>query len=346
MPGKGWGAVLAGAALAAAMAAPTTAQAGATMDAIKARGQLVCGVNPGRTGFSAADSKGNWSGVDVDTCKAVAAALLGDASKVKFVPLAVSQRIAALQSGEIDLLARDTTWTLSRDAGLGILFTGITVYDGQGFMVPAKLKVTSATQLKGASVCMLAGSTAEGNLDDFSRANGGLALKPVVFDTQEAANKAFFSGRCQAYSNDASSLIGVRYKEAAQPDDYVVLPERISKEPLGPAVRRGDDDFFALVRWTGYAMVDAEEHGVTQANVDQMKASSTDPSIKRLLGTSDDFGRLLGTDKEWAYRIVKAVGNYGESYDRNLGKDSPLKLERGLNKLWTNGGLVYAPPIR
>jgi general L-amino acid transport system substrate-binding protein len=331
--------------LAMGLVAPLPAFAGKTVDAIKARGQLVCGVNPGRTGFSAADSKGEWSGMDVDTCKAVAAAMLGDASKVKWVPLTVSQRIAALQSGEIDLLVRDTTWTMARDASLGILFTGVTFYDGQGFMVPAKMKLTSAKQLKGASVCVLAGSTSEMNMADFSKANN-LALKPVVFDTQEATNKAYFSGRCQAYTNDASSLIGVRSKESANPDDHVVLPERISKEPLGPAVRRGDEDFFAIVRWVSFALIEAEEHGVTQANVDQMKASSTDPAVQRLLGTSDDLGKLLGLDKEWAYRAIKTTGNYGESYERNMGSGSPLKLPRGVNNLWSNGGLVYAPPVR
>jgi general L-amino acid transport system substrate-binding protein len=325
--------------------APLPAFAGKTVDAIKARGQLVCGVNPGRTGFSAADSKGNWSGMDVDTCKAVAAALLGDAGKVKWVPLTVSQRISALQSGEIDLLARDTTWTMSRDASLGVLFTGITVYDGQGFMVPAKMKLTSAKQLKGASVCVLAGSTAEMNMADYSKANN-LAMKPVVFDTQEAANKAYFAGRCQAYTNDATSLIGVRSKEAQNPDDHVVLPERISKEPLGPVVRRGDEDFFAIVRWVAFAMIEAEERGITQANVDQMKSSSTDPGVQRLLGATDDLGKSLGLDKEWAYRAIKATGNYGESYEHNLGSESVLKLPRGINNLWNNGGLVYAPPVR
>jgi general L-amino acid transport system substrate-binding protein len=331
--------------LAMALVTPLSAFAGKTLDAIKSRGQLVCGVNPGRTGFAAADSKGNWAGIDVDTCKAVAAAVLGDANKVKWVPLTPSQRFAALQSGEIDMLARDTTWTLTRDASLGILFTGVTFYDGQGFMVPKKLKLTSAKQLKGASVCVLSGTTNELNLDDFSKANG-LAVKSVVFDTQEAANKAYFSGRCQAYTNDSSSLIGVRSKEAPNPEDHVVLPELISKEPLGPSVRRGDDEFFAIVRWTVFALIEAEEHGVTQANVDQQKASSTDQVVKRLLGTSDDMGRLLGLDKEWAYRAIKADGNYGEIFERNLGSGSVLKLARGVNNLWNKGGLIYAPPVR
>jgi general L-amino acid transport system substrate-binding protein len=331
--------------LAIVLAMPLSAFAGKTLDAIKARGQLVCGVNPGRSGFSATDSKGNWAGIDVDTCKAVATAILGDANKIKWVPLTPSQRFAALQSGEIDLLVRDTTWTLTRDASLGLVFTGVTFYDGQGFMVPTKLKLTSAKQLKGASVCVLAGTTSEMNLADYSKANG-LAIKPVVFETQEAANKAYFSGRCQAYSNDSSSLIGVRSKEAANPDDHMVLPELISKEPLGPSVRRGDDEFFSIVRWVVFALIDAEEHGVTQANVDQLKATSTDPSVQRLLGTSDDMGRLLGLDKEWVYRAIKADGNYGEIFERNLGSGSPLKLTRGVNNLSSKGGFVYAPPLR
>jgi general L-amino acid transport system substrate-binding protein len=329
----------------AVLAVPLPASAGKTLDTIKSRGQLVCGVNPGRTGFSAADSQGNWSGIDADTCKAVAVAILGDVNKIKWVPLTPPQRFAALQSGEIDLLVRDATWTLARDASLGLQFTGVTFYDGQGFMVPRKSKITSAKQLKGASVCVLAGSTSEKNLADYSKVNG-LGIKPAVFESQEAANKAYFSGRCQAYSNDASSLIGVRSKESNNPDDHVVLPELISKEPLSPVVRRGDDEFFTIVRWTVFALIEAEENGITQANVDQQKASSTDPVVQRILGTSEDAGKLLGLDREWAYRAVKSVGNYGEIFDRNLGSGSALKMARGANNLWNKGGFMYAPPIR
>ena len=320
------------------------AHAGKTIDAIKQRGQLVCGVNTSLPGFSAADSQGNWSGLDVDVCKAVAATLLGDASKVKWVPLNASQRFAVLQSGEIDVLSRNTTWTLTRDASLGLHFTGVTYYDGQGFMVPKKTKITSAKQLKGATVCVQSGMTTEKNLSDFSKA-AKLNIKPVVFDTLEATNKAYFAGRCQAYTTDASGLASIRNKEAPKPDDHVILPELISKEPLGPSVRRGDDEFFAIVKWVVFAMIEAEEYGITQENVDQMK-SSTDPVVQRILGTSEDTGKLLGLDKDWAYRAIKAVGNYGEVFERNVGPKSALKLPRGANNLWSKGGLIYAPPVR
>jgi general L-amino acid transport system substrate-binding protein len=333
-----------GAAVVAGTLAALPAHAGKTIDAIKARGQLVCGVNPSLPGFSAADSQGNWAGLDVDICKAVAATLMGDATKIKYVPLSAQQRFTALQSGEIDMLSRNTTWTLTRDASLGLHFAGITYYDGQGFMVPKKSKVTSARQLKGATVCVQSGTTTEKNLTDFSKA-AGLNIKPVVFETQEATNKAYFSGRCQAYTTDASGLASVRNKEATNPDDHVILPELISKEPLGPSVRRGDDELFAVVKWVVYALLEAEEFGVNQGNVDQMK-SSTDPVVQRLLGTSEDTGKLLGLDKDWAYRAIKAVGNYGEIFERNVGPKSALKLPRGANNLWNKGGLMYAPPIR
>jgi general L-amino acid transport system substrate-binding protein len=322
-----------------------SAHAGKTLDTIKQRGQLVCGVNPSLAGFSAADSQGVWTGLDVDVCKAIAATLLSDASKVKWVPLNASQRFTALQSGEVDILSRNTTWTLTRDASLGLNFTGVTYYDGQGFMVPKKSKVTSAKQLKGATVCVQSGTTTEKNLTDFSKA-AGLKMKPVVFETQEATNKAYFSGRCQAYTTDASGLASVRNKEATNPDDHVVLPELISKEPLGPAVRRGDDEFFAIAKWVVFALIEAEEYGITKANVDQLKASSTDPVVQRILGTSEDTGKLLGLDKDWAYRAIKEVGNYGEIFERNVGPKSALKLPRGANNLWNKGGLMYAPPVR
>jgi general L-amino acid transport system substrate-binding protein len=321
------------------------AHAGKTLDAINQRGQLVCGVNPSLPGFSAADSQGNWAGLDVDVCKAIAATILKDASKVKWVPLNASQRFAALQSGEIDILSRNTTWTLTRDASLGLFFTGTTYYDGQGFMVTKKSKITSAKQLKGATVCVQSGTTTEKNLNDYSKAMN-LNMKPVVFETQEATNKAYFAGRCQAYTTDASGLASVRNKEAGNPDDHVILPELISKEPLGPSVRRGDDEFFTIAKWVVFALIEAEEYGITQANVDQMVKDSKDPVVQRILGTSEDTGKLLGLDKEWAYRAIKAVGNYGEIFERNVGPKSALKLPRGANNLWSHGGFMYAPPVR
>jgi len=326
------------------LCAVTTADAGKTLDAVKQRGQLVCGVNTSAPGFSAADSQGNWKGLDVDFCRAVAAAVLGDANKVKWVPLNSQQRFTALQLGEVDVLSRNSTWTLTRDASLGILFTGINYYDGQGFMVPKKLNVGSAKKLNNATICVQSGTTSEKNVADFFAANR-LKYKQVVFDTAEATQAAFYSGRCQALTTDMSDLAGARTK-ATKPDDYLILPEVISKEPLGPAVRRGDDEFFAIVRWVGFAMLEAEEYGITQANVDQLKAKSQDPAVQRLLGVTEDTGKLLGLDKEWVVRIIKASGNYGESFERNMGPKSALALPRGVNNLWTKGGLMYAPPVR
>ncbi len=339
-----------------ALAAALPAHAGKTLDTIKQRGQLVCGVNPSLPGFSAADSQGNWAGLDVDICKALAASVLSDATKIKWVPLNAAQRFAALQAGEIDILSRNTTWTLTRDASLGMHFTGTTYYDGQGFMVPkAKVdpktkkvtgaNITSAKQLKGATVCVQSGTTTEKNLSDYSKALG-LNMKSVVFETQEATNKAYFAGRCQAYTTDASGLASVRNKEANNPDDHVILPELISKEPLGPSVRRGDDEFFAIAKWVVFALIEAEEYGITQANVDDLKANSKDPVVQRILGTSEDTGKLLGLDKDWAYRAIKATGNYGEIFERNVGPKSALKLPRGANNLWNKGGFMYAPPVR
>ena len=324
--------------------AASPAQAGKTVEAIKARGQLICGVNTGLAGFAAADSQGNWSGLDVDVCKAIAAAMLGDANKVKYVPLNAQQRFTALQSGEIDILSRNTTWTLTRDASLGMNFTGATYYDGQGFMVPSKGKVKNAKQLKGATVCVQSGTTTEKNLTDFSRANK-LDIKPVVFEKQEASTSAYFSGRCQAFTTDASGLASIRNKEAKNPADHLILSELISKEPLGPSVRRGDDEFFAIAKWVVFALLEAEEYGITQANVDSQKGS-TDPVIGRILGSTEDTGKLLGLDKEWAARAIKATGNYGEIFERNVGPTSPLGLPRGINNLWNKGGIMYAPPVR
>jgi len=320
------------------------AMAGKTIDAIKQRGQLVCGVNTGLAGFSSADSQGNWTGLDVDFCKAIAATILGDASKIKWAPLNAQQRFTALQSGEVDILSRNTTFTLTRDASLGLIATTPTYYDGQGFMVTKKSKITSAKQLKNAEVCVQSGTTTEKNLNDYFKAQN-IKIKPVVFEGFEASVKAFFSGRCQAYTTDASGLASIRNKEAKNPEDYVILPELISKEPLGPMVRRGDDEFYEDVKWVVYALLEAEEYGITQENVDQMK-TSTDPAIGRILGTTEDTGKLLGLDKDWAYRAIKAVGNYGEIYERNVGPKSALKLPRGLNNLWSKGGIQYAMPIR
>jgi general L-amino acid transport system substrate-binding protein len=334
---------LAAAGLSLAVLAP--AFAGKTLDAIKQRGQVVCGVNTGLAGFSAADSSGNWSGLDVDFCKAVAAATLGDATKVKYVPLNAQQRFTALQSGEIDMLSRNTTFTLTRDGSLGLHQTVVTYYDGQGFMVPVKSKIKSAKQLKGQTVCVQSGTTTEKNLTDYSRANN-LGIKPVVFEKVEAATGAYFSGRCVAYTTDASGLASVRNKEAKNPTDHIILPELISKEPLGPMVRRGDDEWFAIVKWVIYGLLEAEEYGVTQANVDQLKTSATDPVVQRLLGTTEDTGKLLGLDKEWMVRAIKATGNYGEIFERNVGPKSALGLPRGVNNLWNKGGLMYAYPIR
>jgi general L-amino acid transport system substrate-binding protein len=320
------------------------AHAGKTLDGIKARGQVVCGVNTGLAGFSAADSNGRWNGLDVDTCRAVAAAVLGDGEKVKFVPLNAQQRFTALQSGEIDILSRNTTFTLTRDASLGMHMTAVTYYDGQGFMVPVKSKIKSAKQLKGQTVCVQAGTTTEKNMTDFSRANN-LKIKPVVFEKLEAATGAYFAGRCVAYTTDASGLASTRNKEAKNPADHLILPELISKEPLGPMVRRGDDEWFAIVKWVIYGLLEAEENGITQANVDQMK-TSTDPAVQRILGTGEDTGKLLGLDRDWMARTVRATGNYGEIFERNVGTKSALKLPRGANRLWNQGGLMYAMPIR
>ena len=325
-------------------AAVSPAYAGKTLDAVKARGQLVCGVNTSGPGFSNADSQGKWTGLDVDFCRAVAAAVLSDASKVKFVPLNSQQRFTSLQAGEIDVLSRNSTWTLTRDASLGVEFTGINYFDGQGFMVPKKLNIASAKKMNGATVCVQAGTTSEKNVADYFGASN-MKYKPVVFDTAEAITSAFFAGRCQVYTTDMSDLAGARTK-APKADDYVILPEVISKEPLGPSVRRGDDEWFQIVRWTLFAMIEGEENGLTQANVDEQKTSNKDPGVQRFLGVSEDTGKLLGLDAAWAYRVIKQVGNYGESFERNLGPKTPVALPRGVNNLWTKGGLMYAPPLR
>jgi general L-amino acid transport system substrate-binding protein len=321
-----------------------TAQAGKDLDAIKARGQLICGVNTGVAGFAQADSQGKWVGIDVDVCRAVAAALFGDSEKVKYVPTTAQQRFTALQSGEVDILARNTTVTLTRDTALGLDFTAVNYYDGQGFMVSKKLGVKSAKELNGATVCVEPGTTTELNLADYFRANK-MTFKPVVIEKVEEVRAAFFSGRCDVYTTDASGLYSTRASNAPKPDDYMVLPEIISKEPLAPAVRHGDNQFADIVRWSQYAMLEAEEYGISSKTVDEM-LKSDNPSIKRILGVTPGMGKALGVDEAWVVNIVKQVGNYGESFERNVGMGSPLKIDRGLNNLWTKGGIQYAPPIR
>jgi general L-amino acid transport system substrate-binding protein len=321
------------------------ALAGKDLDAVKARGVLICGVAAGGlAGFMLADSQGKWKGLDVDICRAVAAAIFGDSEKVKYTPVSAQQRFTALQSGEVDMLSNNTTWTLTRDTALGLDFTGITYYDGQGFMVNKKLGVKSAKELNGATVCVPSGSTTELNLADYFRANK-MTLKPVVFDDIDQIRGAFFAGRCDVYTGDRVRLYATRAANAPNPDDYVILPEIISKEPLGPVVRHGDNQFADIVRWAQYAMIEAEEYGITSKNVDEM-LKSDNPSIKRILGVTPGMGKALGVDERWVYTIVKQVGNYGEAFERNLGMASPLKIDRGLNKLWTDGGILYAPPIR
>ena len=328
--------------LLAAMA--TTLSIAGTLEDVKKAGVLKCGVNTSLPGFSEADSKGNWRGLDVDYCKALAAMVLGDSSKVKYVPLNAKERFTALQSGEIDVLSRNTTNTETRDAALGINFTGVMYYDGQGFMVPKALGVKSAKELNGATVCIQAGTTTELNLADYFRSNN-MKYKAITFDTNDQVNKAFESGRCDVVTTDASGLYAQKSK-MKNPDDYVILPEIISKEPLAPAVRHGDDQWFDIAKWTRNALLTAEEKGVTSTNIDQVKATTKDPEVRRLLGLEGDMCKNLGLDKECFYRAIKQVGNYGEIFERNVGENTPLKIKRGLNALWTQGGIQYSPPFR
>jgi len=321
--------------------APASAQT--TLKSIKERGVLSCGVSQGLPGFSAPDDTGKWSGLDVDFCRALAAVVLNDPLKVKFVPLSAKDRFTALQSGEIDVLSRNTTWSLSRDTSLGLNFTAVMYYDGQGFLVRKSLKVNSALELNGASVCVQTGTTNEQNLADYFRANN-MKYEVVAFATADETIKAYESGRCDVFTSDVSQLYAERLKLTV-PDDHAVLPEIISKEPLGPVVRHGDDQWFDIVKWTLFAMINAEELNVTQKNVGEMLKSNK-PEIARLLGTDGNLGEQLGLTKDWVVRIVKAVGNYGESFDRNVGAGSKLRISRGLNKLWNQGGIQYAPPIR
>ena len=317
------------------------ALAQSTLDSVRSKGFVQCGVNTGLAGFSLPDSKGEWRGIDVDLCRAVAAAVLGDAGKVRFTPLTAQQRFTALQSGEVDILARNTTWTLARDSSLGLNFAGINYYDGQGFMVHRKHNVKSAKQLNGATICVQPGTTTELNLADWFRANN-MKFKTVVIEKLEEVMNAYLAGRCDAFTTDHSGLIALRGSRVPRPDEHVILPEIISKEPLGPAVRHGDDRWLDVVKWSLYAMIEAEELGLTSKNIGgQAKAAS--PSVQRFAGASGDLGKMLGLDNRWALNIVRQVGNYGESFDANL---KPLGFERGLNRLWNQGGLMYAPPIR
>jgi general L-amino acid transport system substrate-binding protein len=325
--------------LAMFLAAPAFAQS--TLEAVQKKGFVQCGVNTGVAGFSAPDSKGVFRGIDVDLCRGVAAAVFGDNTKVRYTPLTAQQRFTALQSGEIDILSRNTTWTITRDTSLGLNFVGVNYYDGQGFMAHAKLKVKSAKQLNGATVCVQPGTTTELNLSDYFRSNK-MTFKPVVIEKLDEVLNAYFAGRCDVFTTDHSGLIALRASRATNPADHVILPEIISKEPLGPAVRHGDDKWFDIVKWTLFAMIEAEEMGLSSKNIDQA-GTSKDPGVQRFIGASGDIGKMLGIDNKWAFNIIKQVGNYGESFDTNL---KPLGFERGLNRLWNQGGILYAPPIR
>ena len=319
------------------------ASAQATLNSVKQKGMLTCGSNVGLPGFGLPDAQGNWTGLDVDYCRAIAAAIFNDPTKVRFIPLSAKDRFTALQSGEVDLLARNSTWTMSRDTQLGLDFVATNYYDGQGFMVRKKLGVASAKELNGASICTQQGTTTELNLADFFRSNN-LKYEVVAFATADETFKAYDSGRCDAFTTDASGLYAERNR-ASNPDEHIVLPEIISKEPLALAVRHGDNQWGDIVRWAHYALVNAEELGLTKANIDQ-KAKADNPEIKRFVGTEGKFGEAIGLTNDWAVRIVKHVGNYGEIFERNIGEGSPLKIKRGVNALWTKGGLQYGIPIR
>jgi general L-amino acid transport system substrate-binding protein len=315
-----------------------------TVDTVRERGVLNCGVSQGLAGFSSLNDKGEWTGLDVDFCRAVAAAVLGDAARVNFVPLSSKQRFTALQTGEIDLLSRNSTWTLQNDTALGISFVGVIYYDGQGFIAPKKLNVQSALELSGADICVNTGTTTELNIADYFRSQG-MPYKLVAFEKSDEALKAYEEERCDVYSTDASALAAQRVK-LSRPNEHLLLPETISKEPLSPAVREGDAQWANLVRWTLFALINAEELGIDRANAENLAASSDNPTIRRLLGTEGDLGKPMGVSADWAFRAIRAVGNYGEMFERNLGGGSALKLDRGLNRLWSKGGILYAPPVR
>ncbi len=330
--------------MAAALFLFGSAAGAATVDDVKARGHLKCGANGVVPGLSTIDDKGNWSGIDVDYCRALAAAVLGDKNKVQFTPLTAKDRFTALQSGEVDVLSRNTTWTLGRDSALGIDFVGVLIYDGQGFIVRKALGVKSAKELDGAAVCVNAGTTTELNLADYFRANK-MSYKGVVYEKMDEVVAAYAAGRCDVFTSDRSQLAAQR-PQFKNPADHVILPEVISKEPLGPAVRQDDPQWEDIARWTLNAMINAEEYGVTSENVDDKRKTAKDPNVKRLLGVEGDMGRRLGLDPDWGYRVIKQVGNYAEIYDRNLGPNTPIDLNRGVNKLWSDGGILYAPPVR
>lgn len=321
----------------------TSYAANATLGKVTKQGFVQCGVSTGLPGFSNPNSKGEWEGIDVEYCQALAAAVLGDKTKVKYVPLTAKERFTALQSGEIDVLSRNTTWTLHRDTALGLNFVGVNYYDGQGFMVKKDLGISSATELDGASVCVQSGTTTELNLADYFR-NKGMKYSPVVFDTAAQTSKGFEAGRCDVLTTDQSGLYALRLN-LANPKSAVVLPEIISKEPLGPVVRQGDDQWFNIAKWTLNAMINAEEYGINSKNADQMR-SSKDPNVRRILGVDGPKGKGLGIRDDWGYQVIKQVGNYGESFERTVGKGSPLDISRGVNALWNAGGFMYAPPIR
>ncbi|HEX9489489.1 MAG TPA: amino acid ABC transporter substrate-binding protein [Stellaceae bacterium] len=321
-----------------------SALAGPTLDGVKSRGVVTCAVNTGLAGFGMPDQQGDYKGLDADTCRAIAAAVLGDAKKVKFIPTTTQQRFTVLQSGEADVLTRNTTWTLLRDTEQGFNFAPVTYYDGQGFMVAKKAGIKSAKELDGATICVQPGTTTELNLADYFRTNR-MTFKPLVVEKLAEVENAFFSGRCDAYTTDRSGLAATRAGKASNPDDYVILPEVISKEPLAPAVRHGDDEWFDIVKWTIYAMIGAEEKGIASSSVDDA-LKSEDPDVKRMLGVTPGLGKALHIDEKWAYNVIKQVGNYGEVFERNVGSKTPLKLERGLNGLWSQGGLMYAMPFR
>lgn len=324
--------------------APATLMADVTVDAVKKRGTVICGVNGNRAGFSALDSQGKWQGMDVDTCKAIAAAVLGDKDKVQFVKTTTQTRFTALQTGEVDVLTRNVTWTLGRDAKLGVDFVAPTFYDGQGFMVNKNTGAKTVKDLGGATICVLPGSTSEKVAADVFKANG-LSYTPVVIESKKELNTAFFGGRCDVHVQSTSGLSSARATVASNPNDYIILPGVYGKDPMGPVVRQGDPQWKDIVAWTVYAMMEAEESGVTSKNVDEMK-NSKNANIARLLGNKGKLGESLGLDDEWAYRIIKQVGNYGEVFDRNVGAGSPLKLSRGINDLWIRGGLLYSPPFK
>lgn len=320
-----------------------TSHAGETFDKVKKNGFVQCGASTGIPGFSIADSKGQWKGIDIDLCRGIAAAVFGDATKYKITPLTTQQRFTALQSGEVDVLTRNTTATLARDTTLGLLSAGVNYYDSQGIMVKNSLGLKSAKELGGAAICVQPGTTTELNLADWFRSNK-LEFKPVVINNPDEAMRSFEAGRCDAFTTDKSQLATLR-SALAKPDDYTILPEDFSKEPLGPMVRQGDDPWFTMVRWTLFAMLEAEEYGITSKNVDEMTKSSN-PNVQRILGVNGEIGKGLGIDNKWVYNIVKQVGNYGESFERNLGPNTPMKLQRGLNAQWRNGGIMYGWPVR